>query len=726
MTRNPYPPVGGASQATGSGDEQIGPSFVELAKLDWFTRINELRGMTDVTNGALTGTRSSILFKFGLLAGGLILWLILFGILTHIWLSDVQSSFQNVIETVEPRSAAAYEMEINALGVNLAVVKYLRSPAAEHIARLEDDSIDFWSSHARYEALARTTTERELAEKIAGEFRQLLFVGRRAMSAKDIQLSEIAQLNRILHEVDSYSERAFAVSSGRGDAVAKSSLKSKVTTAVDEIERILTFGAWASHIEGARQVDQLVMAARAGISDLQAKELGSQEAAFVRRLSDSFARFERVWAQFPEHEGIVEESFAQLLALRESIDHLLDNKIQARAVAELAAAHDTIDADLLAATRGMSVLEVVGIAILLLTMVLLTRLIVLPVRRLAVAVRAFGRGELDRRTGFTRRDEVGTLGRAFDRMAQNIQDTHRVLEHANTELEIMVAQRTQELETVNRNLERELESKEMIMGRLCETTRRAEAASQAKTTFLANMSHELRTPLNGILGVAEMMQMKIYGPLGDDRYEIYLDDILKSGQHLLTQLEDVLEVSNIELDQTDLHAVQVDVGRLVRSAIERNAEAAGRKAIALVSKTSSQLPEAWVDEARTLQVLHNLIENAVKFSPDGASVVVTTQREGNDYLSLTVADDGPGLSKQEAAAALEFFGTADAMRANRNRGLGLGLSLSKRLVEMQGGSLILETALDEGTVVTLRLPCRPGLPAALEADLSSPIGGKQS
>ena len=264
------------------------------------------------------------------------------------------------------------------------------------------------------------------------------------------------------------------------------------------------------------------------------------------------------------------------------------------------------------------------------------------------------------------------------------------------------------------------------MGRLCETTRRAEAASQAKTTFLANMSHELRTPLNGILGVAEMMQMKIYGPLGDDRYETYLDDILKSGQHLLTQLEDVLEVSNIELDQTDLHAVQVDVGRLVRSAIERNAEAAGRKAIALVSKTSSQLPEAWVDEARTLQVLHNLIENAVKFSPDGASVVVTTQREGNDYLSLTVADDGPGLSKQEAAAALEFFGTADAMRANRNRGLGLGLSLSKRLVEMQGGSLSLETALGEGTVVTLRLPCRPGLPAALEADLSSPIVGKQS
>lgn len=264
--------------------------------------------------------------------------------------------------------------------------------------------------------------------------------------------------------------------------------------------------------------------------------------------------------------------------------------------------------------------------------------------------------------------------------------THRVLEQASNELEEQRA------------------ANDVLARKLRETQEQVNAGKRAKAAFLSHMSHELRTPLNGVLGLAEMMQMKIYGPFGDARYESYLEDILKSSRYLLKHLDSMLEASRVELQETSMDIDKLAVRKTVACVLKDSFRQARQREIRLRTAIPRNLPDVWADAAWFAQILNCLLENAIKFAGKGTCVAITACREEHERIAISVSDQGPGMSQEEVEAALVLFGATDPMHARRNRGLGIGLSISKRLTEIQGGTLNVDTEPGEGTIVTVRLP----------------------
>jgi two-component system cell cycle sensor histidine kinase PleC len=233
---------------------------------------------------------------------------------------------------------------------------------------------------------------------------------------------------------------------------------------------------------------------------------------------------------------------------------------------------------------------------------------------------------------------------------------------------------------------------------------RAEDASRAKSEFLANMSHELRTPLNAINGFSEIMVQQLFGPLGDPRYIDYSKDILNSGQHLLSLINDILDMSKIEARKMNLRMealypdeIAQDTIRLMR----HRAEEAGIKLIA----DFGGLPEVTGDYRALKQILLNLLSNAVKFTPQGGKVVLSG-RVIRDYVVISVTDTGIGIAKDDIGKLAKPFAQIESQHSKTFQGTGLGLALSKSLIELHGGTLQIDSELGRGTVVSFTLPVR--------------------
>ncbi len=236
---------------------------------------------------------------------------------------------------------------------------------------------------------------------------------------------------------------------------------------------------------------------------------------------------------------------------------------------------------------------------------------------------------------------------------------------------------------------------------------RAESANTAKSEFLANMSHELRTPLNAINGFSEIMVQEMFGPLGDARYKGYSQDILSSGQHLLALINDILDMSKIEagkmnlkFEPLSLEDVTEDAVRLVRN----RAETAG---LALTIDFPPHLPEIEADYRAIKQVLLNLLSNAIKFTPRGGRVTVRAEGRHDplgERLRISVQDTGIGIAQDDLARLAQPFEQVENQHSKTTQGTGLGLALTKSLVEMHGGSLDMQSAPGEGTMVSFSIP----------------------
>jgi two-component system cell cycle sensor histidine kinase PleC len=266
----------------------------------------------------------------------------------------------------------------------------------------------------------------------------------------------------------------------------------------------------------------------------------------------------------------------------------------------------------------------------------------------------------------------------------------------------------QELQKAIVNLERSQEQLSEL-ARKYETEKvRAEGANKAKSEFLANMSHELRTPLNAINGFSEIMVGEMFGQLGDPRYKGYAQDILSSGQHLLALINDILDMSKIEAGKMALkfeplwlEEVAEDAVRLVRN----RAEAAG---LALTIDFP-HLPEVEADYRALKQVLLNLLSNAIKFTPRGGRVTIRAEGRHDplgERVRISVQDTGIGIAQDDLARLAKPFEQVENQHSKTTQGSGLGLALTKSLVEMHGGSLDMQSAPGEGTMVSFSLPVR--------------------
>lgn len=231
----------------------------------------------------------------------------------------------------------------------------------------------------------------------------------------------------------------------------------------------------------------------------------------------------------------------------------------------------------------------------------------------------------------------------------------------------------------------------------------AEAASRAKTNFLAIVGHELRTPLNAIIGFSTLMRDGIRGPLPQN-YASYAGIIVESGEHLLGVINNVLDLAKAEENDLRISPAIVDVGEIV-SYVSRMLQELARKAnVAVAVELSRQLPVLRADSEKLRQILINLMSNSIKFTPSGGRVTLRVGPDGDGVIAFRVEDTGIGIASDQFGSVLMPFGQADTRLERKYDGMGLGLPISKKLVELHGGTLEIESAPGAGTVVTARLP----------------------
>ncbi len=308
-------------------------------------------------------------------------------------------------------------------------------------------------------------------------------------------------------------------------------------------------------------------------------------------------------------------------------------------------------------------------------------------------------------------------------VASNVTDTKRqgrAQKKKERELEATVS----DLETSRRELSETMRNYEI-------EKRKAEEANRSKSEFLANMSHELRTPLNAINGFSEIMQSELYGPLGDGKYRGYVNDILSSGQHLLELIDDMLDMSRIEAGKLTLEPRRIELERILEECVRLVAKRASDAGVKLTASVG-HAPAIFADPRAVKQVALNLLSNAIKFTGPGGEVTLTAEAD-LDGVTVIVADNGAGISKENLARLGQPFELIDDHVSKTLKGAGLGLALSKSLMEMQGGILAIASTRGRGTVACASYPrrrdARLRLPQFIRAEahvLTAPARGGEA
>jgi PAS domain S-box-containing protein len=251
---------------------------------------------------------------------------------------------------------------------------------------------------------------------------------------------------------------------------------------------------------------------------------------------------------------------------------------------------------------------------------------------------------------------------------------------------------------------RDISKRKAVEAQLAAAKAQAEAASRAKSGFLANMSHELRTPLNAIIGFAELIRTETMGPVGNRTYCEYAKDIHDSGHHLLSLINDVLDLSKIEADRMVLDDETVDLNAVIATCIRMSRTQATRGGVDLVADIEPDATLVRGEQRRLMQVVLNLVSNAIKYTKQGGSVTIATRKRPDGGLELSVRDTGCGIETRDLAVVMQPFGQIDNPYNRINQGTGLGLPLARRLVELHDGRLLLESRVGIGTTATVMLP----------------------
>jgi signal transduction histidine kinase len=301
---------------------------------------------------------------------------------------------------------------------------------------------------------------------------------------------------------------------------------------------------------------------------------------------------------------------------------------------------------------------------------ILARRLAQPILRVRRGAERLARGDLSTRIDVRTGDEIEALAREFNGMADQLQGY-------TTGLEQRVAEKTAELELANRH----------------------------KSEFLANMSHELRTPLNAVIGFSDALRDGMFGPLNAKQLE-YVGDINASGQHLLSLINDILDLAKIEAGRMELDVRRFDVASALENCRTLIRERAHRQGLTLDFEVAPGLGTWQADERKFKQIVLNLLTNAVKFTPAGGRVKVAASN-GGDWLEVSVDDTGPGIAPADHERIFEEFRQLRADGEAKNEGTGLGLALTRRLVELHGGAIELDSDLGRGARFVVRLPREP-------------------
>ncbi len=300
------------------------------------------------------------------------------------------------------------------------------------------------------------------------------------------------------------------------------------------------------------------------------------------------------------------------------------------------------------------------------------------------------------------RNDGGQL-RGFCRVTRDItqrKHAENEIRKLNTDLERRVQERTSELLQVKANLEAEISERKRYEQSL-------QKANRMKNEFLANMSHELRTPLNGIIGFAEFLLDGKPGGLNPRQNE-YLGDILNSGRHLLQLINDILDLAKVESGRMDLSPETFPLSGAIEEVCSIARPIAHKKQIQLEVKISRELESVTLDQQKLKQVLYNLISNGIKFTDDGGRVEISAAPMGPEQFRISVRDTGIGIKPEDMKRLFREFEQLESGAARRYEGTGLGLVLTRKIVELQGGSIRVESEIGKGSTFSVVLPVAAG------------------
>lgn len=260
-------------------------------------------------------------------------------------------------------------------------------------------------------------------------------------------------------------------------------------------------------------------------------------------------------------------------------------------------------------------------------------------------------------------------------------------------------------------MERQKQARQLAESMLVE----ARSADFAKSQFLAMISHELRTPLNAVIGFSEIMKDEMLGPLGNERYVEYSNDIHASGSHLLGIINDMLDLTRADMGKFELSDGDFSLVEMVESALKMNSDRAGRNGITLLMRVDLSATDLYIraDERRLRQAVLNLITNSLKFTPRGGEVVTRITLTETKEIQIIVTDTGVGIPADRLDRVLEPFAQVENAFTRQNDGVGLGLPLVKAIVEGHGGRIKIDSTVGVGTKVTITLPTTRLSPLAL-------------
>jgi len=356
-------------------------------------------------------------------------------------------------------------------------------------------------------------------------------------------------------------------------------------------------------------------------------------------------------------------------------------------------------APLYASVARTIALVTLGLVIAVAASLVLARRMVRPVQVLQAGAARIGAGALEQRIEIQTGDELEDLAAEFNRMTARLRESYTTLE--------------QKVDVRTKALAESLDENVRLVTDLREASRRLAQASQNKSDFLANMSHELRTPLNAVIGFSDVLLEGMFGEINDRQRE-YLDDILTSGKHLLSLVNDILDLSKVEAGKMELQPSVFSLREVVESGAMMVRERAINQRIALSVEIEPDLAPVVADERKVKQVLFNLLSNAVKFTPAGGRIEVRACRLDGEVL-VSVHDTGVGIAPEDQSRIFEEFQQAKT-GARTEESTGLGLTLAKRFIELHGGRLWVESVVGQGSTFTFALPLHPivaGAPVAV-------------
>ncbi len=604
-------------------------------------------------------------------------------------LNAVGRDVERLAEVEEPLILAAYEMEINMNGIGLAVLKYLSARNPRYRAWAEKDLADFDGFYATYAKLISSAEERALNDEVSRRFAAFRVLAVMLMQRADEQEIAFNKTNEHIEAVDELVEKQLHSRFKHTSALTQREYGKALAAAKIEAE-IAELGFWATNYQLLQKpayknsIAQKTQSFQAALAALQSQSLTASEQRVVDVMRDIFTQVQSTIRTAIVLEDAISLERDEFIILRAEMDDIFDDKMQPLALQALAAPRQSAKADAEAVLQTMVYLIPLFLLSALLVGVLLVRLITQPLYRLTRGTQAIGQGNLNYRLAPRGKDELADLGRAFNRMVEQLQTTtvsRDLLEESEEKLQATVSELRHEIVERER-AEHERES-------LQEALRRA-AILSAMGELVANVAHEVRNPLFGISATLDAMETRF---ADRQEYKNYTTVLHREVNRLRKLMLDLIEYGKPATPELKLDSMLPAMVQAMQACVLLAQEAEVR----IVQRSEPELPPVRHDVSRLAQVFGNLLENAILHTPPSGEVAIELCHDGK-YLHCAIRDSGSGIAKDDLPHIFDPFFT------RRRGGTGLGLSIVQRIVDDHGGLVVAANHAEGGAIVTVSLP----------------------